>query len=195
MINYGGLIIHIWPYSFALILSILLICLFISGNVSLELIFFAGQFFLMKTFMKHCSPPYTPESYTDWITTSVQNQYILFMNQLVFGCLESYFVMKAGVRSGDADLMIAGVLEMEKIFFFKTTNRNYQLAAFYRASDLLLMSQEMKAYYLQYHTTSATVLNSFNIPGEGNIDRFSQATMNGINIQLFLVRCLFWSKA
>ena len=49
---------------------------------------------------------------------------------MVFGCLETYFVMKAAVRSGDADLMIKGVLEMEKIFFFKTTIRNYQLAAF-----------------------------------------------------------------
>ena len=75
--------------------------------------------------------------------------------------------MKAGVRSGDGDLMITGVLEMEKIFFFKTTNRNYQLAAFYRASDLLLMSKEMKSCYLAYHTTNATVLNSFNLPGEG----------------------------
>ena len=35
----------------------------------------------------------------------------------------------------------------------------------------------------------ATVLNSFNIPGEGNIDRLSQASTNGINIQLF------WSAA
>ena len=117
--------------------------------------------------MKCCNPPYNPETYTTWITSSVKNQYLLFLNQLVFGCLESYFGMKAGVRSGDGDLMITGVLEMEKIFFFKTTNRNYQLAAFYRASDLLLMSKEMKSYYLAYHTTNATVLNSFNLPGEG----------------------------
>ena len=147
-------------------LHVLQIPLF-TGNSCLEVIYFAGKFFLLKTFIKHCCPPYTPETYTLWITSAVHNQYLLYLNQLVFGCLESYFVMKAGVRSGDTDLMMAGVLEMEKIFFFKSTNRNYQLAAFYRASDLLLMSKEMKTYYLQYHTTKATVLKSFNIPGEG----------------------------
>ena len=74
--------------------------------------------------------------------------------------------MKAGIRSGDADMMIAGLMELEKVFFFKTTNRNYQLAAFYRVSDLMLMSDEMKKYYLKYHTTNATVLNSYKLPNE-----------------------------
>ena len=145
-----------------------LLFLLYSGNSNLEVMYFAGKFFLLKTFMKNSCPPHTPEAYTDWILSCVKNQYILFLNQLVFGCLESYFVMKAGIRRGDSDMMIAGVIELEKIFFFKSSNRNYQLSAFYRASDLLLMSDEMKKYYLQYHTTGATVLNSFNLPGEGN---------------------------
>ena len=44
--------------------------------------------------MKYNPAPYTSEAYTEWIRERVQNSYILFLNQLVFGCLQSYFIFK-----------------------------------------------------------------------------------------------------
>ena len=55
-------------------------------------------------------------------------------------------------------------MEIEKIFFFKKTNRSYQTAAAYRASDLITMSPEMKKLRLENQVTEATVYNSFNLP-------------------------------
>ena len=52
-----------------------------------------------------------------WIRDEVKSQPLLFLNQLVFGCLEAYFQFKIGVKSGDTDLMMAGLIQGEKIFF------------------------------------------------------------------------------
>ena len=61
-------------------------------------------------------------------------------------------------------------MEIEKIFFFKKTNRSYQAAAAYRSSDLITMSPEMKKLRLENQVTEATVYNSFNLPNthDGN---------------------------
>ena len=64
------------------------------GNTTLEVLFLAGKFCLVKTYMKHSPNPHTAENYSNWIRNNVKNQYLLFLNQLIFGCLESYFVFK-----------------------------------------------------------------------------------------------------
>ena len=73
----------------------------------------------------------------------VKSQPLLFLNQLVFGCLEAYFQFKLGVKSSDSDLIMAGLLEAEKIFFFNKSNKNYQQASSYRVSDLIKMPAKM----------------------------------------------------
>ena len=100
----------------------------------------------------------------------MKSQPLLFLNQLVFGCLEAYFQFKIGVKSGDTDLMMAGLIEGEKIFFFNRSNRNYQSAAAHRIADLIKMPDQMKILRLKNQTTDATVLNSFTLPSdnEGN---------------------------
>ena len=110
--------------------------------------------------MKHGSPPYSPMGYSNWVVNIVRNQYILVLNQLVFGTLESYFQMKAGVKSGDTEVMMAGMVELEKLFFIKKSLRNYQQSAMYRAGDLVRMPADMISRRLRYQTTSATAFQS-----------------------------------
>ena len=62
--------------------------------------YLAGKFCLMKTYMKHSPAPHTAEGYTVWIIENGKNEYILFLNQLVFGCLESYFIFKVFNKLG-----------------------------------------------------------------------------------------------
>ena len=71
------------------------------GNLVLECVYLAGKFGLTKTYMRSSDPPFSAEGYFKWISNSVSNQYVLMLNQLVFGTLESYFQFKEGVRSGD----------------------------------------------------------------------------------------------
>ena len=70
------------------------------------------------------------------------------------------------------DLMMAGLIEGEKIFFFNRSNRNYQSAAAHRIADLIKMPDQMKILRLKNQTTDATVLNSFSLPSDnkGNFD-------------------------
>ena len=68
-----------------------------TGNTTLENLYLAGKFCLLKTYMKHCPEPHSSENYTFWIRDNVKNQYLLFLNQLVFGCLESYFIFKVTI--------------------------------------------------------------------------------------------------
>ena len=110
--------------------------------------------------MKHSSPPYSPMGYSNWVVNIVRNQYIMVLNQLVFGTLESYFQMKAGVKSGDTEVMMAGMVELEKLFFIKKSLRNYQQSAMYRAGDLVRMPADMLSRRLRYQTTSATAFQS-----------------------------------
>ena len=116
--------------------------------------------------MKHTGTPYTFEGYTDWMRTEVKSQHLLFLNQLVFGCLEGYFQFKLGVKTSDTDLMMGGLLEAEKIFFFSKSNKNYQQASAYRVSDLIKMPSKMSSLKLRHQTTDATVANSVTIAGE-----------------------------
>ena len=64
------------------------------GNTTLEVLYLAGKFCLVKTFINTCPVPHTAEAYTGWIKKSVKNEFFLFLNQLIFGCLESYFIFK-----------------------------------------------------------------------------------------------------
>ena len=132
----------------------------------------AGKFSLLKTYIANTLPPHNFENYTMWIRDEVKSQPLLFLNQLVFGCLEAYFQFKIGVKSGDTDLMMAGLIEGEKIFFFNRSNRNYQSAAAHRIADLVKMPDKMKTLRLKNQTTDATVLNSFTLPSDnkGNFD-------------------------
>ena len=88
------------------------------------------------------------------------------LNQLIMGTLESYFQFKEGVKSGDDEMLMGGLMEIEKIFFFKKSNRNYQQSAAYRAGDIIKMPKEMIEKRIRYQTTSATAFNSITIPGE-----------------------------
>jgi len=134
------------------------------GNSTLEVLYIAGKFCLVKTFLKASPEPHTAETYTKWVQEKVKNEYFHFLNQLIFGCLESYFTFKEGVRYNDVDMLMSGLLELEKIFFLKKSNRNYQAAAAYRASDMITMDQEMQKIHLGHQVTRATVYNSFNLP-------------------------------
>ena len=129
------------------------------------MIYLSGKFSLLSTYMKNSTEPFTFDRYSLWIREDVVSQPLLFLNQLVFGCLEAYFQFKLGVKSSDPDLMMAGLLEAEKIFFFNWSNKNYQQAAAYRVSDLIKMPTEMTKLKLKYQTTDATAANSFNLPG------------------------------
>ena len=64
------------------------------GNTTLEVLYLAGKFSLLKTYIKHSPAPHTAESYTLWVRDCVKNEYFMFLNQLVFGCLEAYFIFK-----------------------------------------------------------------------------------------------------
>ena len=88
------------------------------------------------------------------------------LNQLIMGTLDSYFQFKDGVQSGDDEMLMGGLMEIEKIFFFKKSNRNYQQSAAYRAGDIIKMPKEMIEKRIRYQTTSATAFNSVKIPGE-----------------------------
>ena len=136
------------------------------GNFVLEVLYMAGKFTLMSAYMKHDVPPHTAAGYFEWIGNKVKNQYVLMLNQIIMGTLESYFQFKEGVKSGDDDMLMGGLLEIEKIFFFKKSNRNYQLSAAYRAGDIIKMPKEMMEKRTKYQTTAATALNSVKIPGE-----------------------------
>ena len=116
--------------------------------------------------MKHTAPPYTFASYTAWMTNDVKSQPLQFLNQLVFGCLEGYFQFKLGVKTSDTDLLMGGLLEAEKIFFFNTSNKNYQQACAYRISDLIKMPSKMINIKLKNQTTDATAANSVRITEE-----------------------------
>lgn len=116
--------------------------------------------------MKHTDSPYNFERYTAWVTNKVNSQYLLFLNQLVFGCLEGYFQFKFGVKTSDTDLLMGGLLEAEKIFFFNKSNKNYQQACAYRVSDLVKMPPKMSSLKLKHQTTAATASNSVTIEGE-----------------------------
>ena len=137
-----------------------------TGNSTLEVLYLSGKFSLLKTYKKNTQPPYNFEKYALWIRDHVKSQPLLFLNQLVFGCLEAYFQFKMGVKSGDTDLLMAGLIEGEKIYFFNRSNRNYQNAAAYRISDLIKMPEEMKNLKLKNQTTDATVLNSYKLPSD-----------------------------
>ena len=141
------------------------------GNLVLEVCYLAGKFVLVKTYMKSTEPPHSSDGYFTWIATSVKNQYILMLNQLTFGALESYFQMKEGVRSGDTDMLMGGLIEAEKMFFFKKSNRNYQQCAAYRAGDLVKMPPEMRRRRLQNQASSATAYNSVEITGEDTVPK------------------------
>ena len=69
--------------------------------------------------MRDSIPPYSALGYNMWIVNVVKNQYIKLLNQIVFGTLESYFQMKEGVKSGDVDVLMGGMLELEKLFFYQ----------------------------------------------------------------------------
>ena len=101
----------------------------------------------------------------------VKSQPLLFLNQLVFGCLEAYFQFKLGVKSSDSDLIMAGLLEAEKIFFFNKSNKNYQQASSYRVSDLIKMPAKMSYLKIKNQTTDATAHNSVSVAGDdqGNL--------------------------
>ena len=129
-------------------------------NLDLEVVYLAGKFTLLSTYMKHSSPPYSPMGYSNWVVNIVRNQYIMVLNQLVFGTLESYFQMKAGVKSGDTEVMMAGMVELEKLFFIKKSLRNYQQSAMYRAGDLVRMPADMLSRRLRYQTNPATAFQS-----------------------------------
>ena len=94
------------------------------------------------------------------MTNEVKSQHLLFLNQLVFGCLEAYFQFKLGVKCSDTDLLMGGLLEAEKIFFFNKSNKNYQKASAYRISDLIKMPSKMSHLKLKNQTTDATAANS-----------------------------------
>ena len=120
--------------------------------------------------MKNTTEPHNFGRYSLWIRDKVVSQPLLFLNQLVFGCLEAYFQFKLGVKSSGRDLMMAGLLEAEKIFFFNRSNKNYQQAAAYRVSELIKMPAEMIKLKLKFQTTDATLANSFNLPGHTSLD-------------------------
>ena len=145
-------------------LPLLIIDIF-AGNSTLEVLYLSGKFSLLTTYMKNTTEPHNFDRYSLWIRDEVVSQPLLFLNQLVFGCLEAYFQFKLGVKSSDTDLMMGGLLEAEKIFFFNRSNKNYQQAAAYRVSDLIKMPAEMTKLKLKYQTTDATLANSFNLPG------------------------------
>ena len=140
------------------------------GNYDLEVCYLGGKFLLLRAYMQHNQPPFSSKNYFSWIANCVHNQYILFLNQLVMGVLESYFQLKEGVKTGDDDMLMGGLLEVEKIFFFKKTNRNYQQSAAYRAGDLIKMPDDMIRRRTAYQATAATAYNSVQIKGEENAD-------------------------
>ena len=78
------------------------------GNFVLEVLYMAGKFVLMKTLRDNCEPPYSADNYFHWICHDVRNQYILMLNQLIMGTLESYFQFKEGVKTGDDDMLMGG---------------------------------------------------------------------------------------
>lgn len=82
--------------------------------------------------------------------------------------------MKSGVKSGDTDILMGGMIELEKLFFIKKSLRNYQQSAMYRAGDLVKMSEDMINRRLKYQTTSATAFNPLNNKGNAKkiISRF-----------------------
>ena len=129
------------------------------------MVYLGGKFSLLSAYMSDSDEPHSAAGYNYWVTTVVKTQYILVLNQLVFGTLEAYFQMKEGVKSGDTEVLMAGMIELEKIFFIKKSLRNYQQSAAYRGQDLVKMPPEMLQRRLKYQTTSATAYNSVNIPG------------------------------
>ena len=129
------------------------------------MVYLGGKFALLSAYMSDSEEPHSAAGYNYWVTNVVKNQYILVLNQLVFGTLEAYFQMKEGVKSGDTEVLMAGMIELEKIFFIKKSLRNYQQSAAYRGQDLVKMPPEMLQRRLKYQTTSATAYNSVNIPG------------------------------
>ena len=78
--------------------------------------------------------------------------------------------MKEGVKSGDGDMLMAGMLEIEKLFFIKKSLRNYQQGAAYRGQDMVKMPKEMLNRRLRFQTTEATAYNSTKIPGNEEED-------------------------
>ena len=63
--------------------------------------------------------------------------------------------MKSGVKSGDTDILMGGMIELEKLFFIKK-------------------SEDMINRRLKYQTTSATAFNPLNNKGNAKkiISRF-----------------------
>ena len=125
---------------------------------------------LISEYIDDTTEPYTVSGYNCWIVNLVKNQYIKLLNQIVFGTLESYFQMKEGVKSGDGDMLMAGMLEIEKLFFIKKSLRNYQQGAAYRGQDMVKMPKEMLNRRLRFQTTEATAYNSTKIPGNEEED-------------------------
>ena len=133
------------------------------GNSTLEVLYLCGKFLLFSCYMKHTTSPYSFDRYTTWMRSEVKSQTLLFLNQLVFGCLEGYFQFKLGVKCSDSDLLMAGLLEAEKIFFFNKSNKNYQQASAYRVSDLIKMPSKMSRLKIVNQTTDATAQNSVDV--------------------------------
>ena len=79
------------------------------------------------------------------------------------GCHERQYLLCISIISVYSNLD-SGLLEIEKIFFLKRSNRNYQAAAALRASDLVSMPPEMRKIHLEHQVTRATLYNSFNLP-------------------------------
>ena len=131
---------------------------------------------LLSTYMSDCDEPHSPAGYNHWVANVVKNQYIFVLNQLVFGTLEAYFQMKEGVKSGDTEVLMAGMIELEKLFFIKKSLRNYQQSAAYRGQDLVKMPPDMLERRLKYQTTSATAFNSVDIPGNNMISCYKNIT-------------------
>ena len=151
------------------------------------MLYLSGRFSLLVTYMEHTAAPYTFEKYAVWIRDEVKSQTLLFLNQLVFGCLEAYFQFKLGVKTSDPDLLMGGLMEAEKIFFYNRSNKNYQQAAAYRVSDILKMSPEMTKLKILNQTTDATAANSVHVPGEnpGSLFRLIREGLK-INTNIFM---------
>ena len=67
--------------------------------------------------MKNTTETHNFDIYSLWIKDEVVSQPLLFLNQLVFGCLEASFQFKLGVKRSGRDLMMAGLLEADFYFF------------------------------------------------------------------------------
>ena len=105
------------------------------------MVYLGGKFSLLSAYMSDSDEPHSAAGYNYWVTTVVKTQYILVLNQLVFGTLEAYFQMKEGVKSGDTEVLMAGMIELEKIFFiregFKKKQTDYLVTLIKRVGGYL----------------------------------------------------------